>query len=383
MDSVRGVQLDDDTPLDSLPPAATPTGAGETQGQGGDLPPDAPISRAAAPRAHARPTHGSHTPRAPLSPITARAANSLAARGLQKPATRAAHPVHQSRHSLRSLKQRAIPGSAGLRMGPWGPWRAPGGSTGPALRRRRRGEGNSEQSDPDGTHILSWREQDYMPVGLLAAWTDAVLGVQGGGAAPRSPGSSDGFAHTDSGMVLAGRATSLGAGSPAISLSSLPQMYSVPAAVPMRTSAAAGRDAPPQMDSETGGGRGVRVAASLVSGLSVNEGQEIDSQAAQVRVPVYQHLLPAALPVSATDVSVYQRYLALGQAGHAAAVDALPLLSCGGASKAAYFSSTVHVGAGCVSAGDISGNSGLVAQCFHACASETVPASFAEALGEV
>ena len=129
---------------------------------------------------------------------------------------------------------------------------------------------------------------------------------------------------------------------------------------------------------------GVRVSADLVSGLGLQldtTGTNQETAAQHVQVPVYQHLLPSALPVSPVDVAVYQRYMAMGDRGHAAAVDTLPLLCAGGPGKAAYYSGTVHLGAACVSAGDLAGNAGLMAACFRSCDSTPVPLALEQALG--
>jgi len=371
IDSLDGIDVDDGDDLAVLPEcaaSATPSTAAAAASASSlsaqDTEPST-IDGSSAIQIRAGITaQGRSSAQPPLSPMTARAANSLAARGMLRAPAAAAGQPHALRHSLRSLRAPNTHGPRVARMGPWGPWRAPALSTGPTTRRRR-GEAEAGGRTPAGsTDTLTWPEQDAMPIGLLAAWSDAMLDGQ--------------QRDADSGMVLAGKATPLGGGSASLGSHLLPQAYSAPAMVSMRAlkSTSMSRDA---LDADGQGG--VRVSASLVAGLRC-EGDGIGGGSAQhVRVPVYQHLLPAALPVSSSDVGVYQRYLALGGGGHAAAVDVLPLLSCSDASKAAYFSSTVHVGAGCVSAGDVSGNAGLVAQCRLACAPGVPAVSFADALG--
>ena len=195
-------------------------------------------------------------------------------------------------------------------------------SAGPARRTRNGSVGSTTQS----IDVLTLRPDPLrLPVGLLHAWTGAMREAQG--QPPIDP-------HQGS-LAVGGSSTAGGVGDTSLSLSSIPVSYEAPATM--------------------------RMPKHRPRRISVLERPE------SLHTPVVEarrHIVPAAMNLSPTDARVYQRYLALGSDGQAAAVATLPLLCTDPTgTKATTFSASVHYGAGCVDANDLEGNCALVGMC--------------------
>ena len=190
---------------------------------------------------------------------------------------------------------------------------------------------STRQGDGD---VLALPDPMRLPVGLLHAWSDCMAGSKGGVQANGGGDSS----RAQATIVLEGGVDVVEGGAQDVALSKVPISYEAPASL-------SAQDTP---------GHSSKTPAS--------------------RVPPRRTLLPAALGVTPADVRVYQKYLALGDEGQAASVDALPLLAADpGHASTKLYSSSVHQGAGCVCADDLSGNVTLVAQCVQMSDASALP----------